>query len=45
MCFLQWELSMVLYPVFVQMYLELVYNNHEREGDIITHKVLVSIKS
>ncbi|KAK2193410.1 hypothetical protein NP493_13g06024 [Ridgeia piscesae] len=26
------ELSMVLYPVFVQMYLELVYNNHEGEA-------------
>ena len=24
---------MVLYPVFVHMYLELVYNNHETEGN------------
>ena len=24
---------MVLYPIFVQMYLELVYNNHEKQGN------------
>ncbi|KAK6623211.1 hypothetical protein RUM43_009063 [Polyplax serrata] len=26
------ELGMILYPVFVHMYLELVYNNHEEEA-------------
>ena len=29
---LQCELAMVLYPVFVHMYLELVYNGHEEQG-------------
>ncbi len=28
----QCELSMVLYPVFVHMYLELVYNAHQPQG-------------
>jgi len=32
---------MVLYPVFVQMYLELVYNNHEGEGKAIIHNTCV----
>lgn len=26
------ELSQLFYPLFVHMYLELVYNNHEQEG-------------
>ena len=30
-CF-QCELSTVLYPVFVHMYLQLIYNDHEDEG-------------
>jgi len=25
----KWELSQLLYPVFIHMYLELVYNNHD----------------
>ena len=32
-CMFQCELAMVLYPVFVHMYLELVYNNHEDHGE------------
>ncbi|KAK3083461.1 hypothetical protein FSP39_023256 [Pinctada imbricata] len=32
------ELSMVLYPVFVHMYLELVYNEHERHAIIFFQK-------
>lgn len=28
----QHELGMVLYPVFVHMYLELVYNGHEEQA-------------
>lgn len=30
--FLQHELSLVLYPLFVHMYLEMIYNNHEGEA-------------
>ena len=26
------ELALILYPVFVHMYLELVYNHHEEEA-------------
>lgn len=29
---LQHELGMILYPVFVHMYLELVYNGHEEQA-------------
>lgn len=29
---LQHELSLVLYPLFVHMYLEMIYNNHENEA-------------
>ena len=29
----QCELSTILYPVFVQMYLELVYNGHSADGN------------
>ena len=29
---LQVELYLILYPVFVHMYLELVYNQHEGHG-------------
>ena len=36
---------MVLYPIFVQMYLELVYNNHETNGTnyslIVHYKLLI----
>lgn len=28
----QHELSLVLYPLFVHMYLEMIYNNHESEA-------------
>lgn len=34
---LQCELAMVLYPVFVHMYLELVFNNHEDAGRFILY--------
>ena len=30
--FFQHELSLVLYPLFVHMYLEMIYNNHESEA-------------
>ncbi|KAL5005773.1 hypothetical protein ScPMuIL_016931 [Solemya velum] len=32
------ELSLVLYPVFVHMYLELVYNQHDRYAQTFFHK-------
>lgn len=28
----KWEVSQILYPVFVHMYLELLYNNHEEDA-------------
>ena len=31
--FFQCELNQILYPVFVHMYLELVYNGHEADGE------------
>ena len=31
----QVELSVILYPVFIHMYLELVYNGHEQHGKFI----------
>ncbi len=32
------ELSQVFYPLFVHMYLELVYNNHENEAKLFYEK-------
>lgn len=32
------ELSQVFYPLFVHMYLELVYNNHENEAKVFFEK-------
>lgn len=32
------ELSQVFYPLFVHMYLELVYNNHENEAKAFYEK-------
>lgn len=34
--YFQVELATILYPVFVHMYLQLVYNGHEMEGKGIT---------
>lgn len=34
----QHELAMILYPVFVHMYLELVYNNHEAQAKKLMDK-------
>lgn len=35
---LQHELAMILYPVFVHMYLELVYNDHEEQAKTLMEK-------
>ena len=32
------ELALILYPVFVHMYLELVYNQHEAEGRLFMQR-------
>ncbi|KAL7022472.1 hypothetical protein ACKWTF_012254 [Chironomus riparius] len=34
----KFELSMILYPVFVHMYIELVYNNHEDQARVMMEK-------
>lgn len=41
--FLQHELSTILYPVLVHMYLELVYNNHSVESKQLIEKYSPSL--
>ena len=33
---------MILYPVFIHMYLELVYNGHEQHGELFSYSYIQS---